>query len=311
MTSSYKGIPVSKAGERFGLSLEDLDELFQMREAGEAPGFGDDFGLPLTQAQFTEKGRGGVLGYKAPRTPTITKTLGSAERNAVNISNIFSPTSNISSPTGSAGAPAPKEEIKEPLKKEPLKPEFSPVRSFISPEGGDPTKNILGLSGVQRALQSGMTQQDLMAQAEKEGVGFGPDAAKMLGVSPAKQFLSQYIGSGGTSGTLGLSAVQQARQAGLSDPEIKTFATAQNLNFGPEAQRNLGLASAPAPAPAPAQSAPSVNLSSFIGAGGTAGALGLNAVNQARAQGLSDSQIRQMAAQQGLSLGSAAVASLR
>jgi hypothetical protein len=311
MTSSYKGIPVSKAGERFGLSLEDLDELFQMREAGEAPGFGDDFGLPLTQAQFTEKGRGGVLGYKAPRTPTITKTLGSAERNAVNISNIFSPTSNISSPTGSAGAPAPKEEIKEPLKKEPLKPEFSPVRSFISPEGGDPTKNILGLSGVQRALQSGMTQQDLMAQAEKEGVGFGPDAAKMLGVSPAKQFLSQYIGSGGTSGTLGLSAVQQARQAGLSDPEIKTFAAAQNLNFGPEAQRNLGLASAPAPAPAPAQSAPSVNLSSFIGAGGTAGALGLNAVNQARAQGLSDSQIRQMAAQQGLSLGSAAVASLR
>jgi hypothetical protein len=295
MTSSYKGIPVSKAGERFGLSLEDLEELFQMQEAGEAPGFGDDFGLPLTQAQFTEKGRGGVLGYKAPRTPTITKTLGSAERNAVNISNIFSP-------TGSAGAPAPKEEIKEPLKKE---PEFSPVRSFISPEGGDPTKNILGLSGVQRALQSGMTQQDLMAQAEKEGVGFGPDAAKMLGVSPAKQFLSQYIGSGGTSGTLGLSAVQQARQAGLSDPEIKTFATAQNLNFGPEAQRNLGLASAPA------QSAPSVNLSSFIGAGGTAGALGLNAVNQARAQGLSDSQIRQMAAQQGLSLGSAAVASLR
>ena len=306
MTSGYKGIPVSKAGERFGLSLEDLEELFQMQEAGEAPGFGDDFGLPLTQAQFTEKGRGGVLGYKAPRTPTITKTLGSAERNAVNISNIFSPTSNISSPTGSAGAPAPKEEIKEPLK-----PEFSPVRSFISPEGGDPTKNILGLSGVQRALQSGMTQQDLMAQAEKEGVGFGPDAAKMLGVSPAKQFLSQYIGSGGTSGTLGLSAVQQARQAGLSDPEIKTFAAAQNLNFGPEAQRNLGLASAPAPAPAPAQSAPSVNLSSFIGAGGTAGALGLNAVNQARAQGLSDSQIRQMAAQQGLSLGSAAVASLR
>jgi hypothetical protein len=72
MTSSYKGIPLQKAGERFGLKLSDLEELFDMRETAE----GDQFGLPLSRVQVTEKGRGGVLGYKSSRTPTAVKTYG-------------------------------------------------------------------------------------------------------------------------------------------------------------------------------------------------------------------------------------------
>jgi hypothetical protein len=300
MTTSYQGIPVAKAGERFGLSQEDLEELFQMREGGEEQ-MGDEFNLPLTQVQFTEKGRGGALGYKAARTPTVTKTLGSAERNAVNISNIFSPTNTVG---GQQQQPKLEEKLPERL------PTTQALRGFIGAEG-DPTKNILGLSAISRALESGMTAEQIRASAEKEGVGFGPEASKLLGTTPAQQYLSQYIGQGGTSGTLGLSAVEKARQAGLSDAEIRTFATAQNLNFGPSAQQSFGTA---APTPAPSYSAPapsSTNLSSFVGSGGTSGALGLEAVNRARSSGLSDSQIRQMASQQGLTLGGAAAASLR
>lgn len=284
MTSSYRGIPVSKAGERFGLSLEDLEELFQMRETGQPEGEGDQFGLPLTKTEFTEKGRGGVMGYKAARTPTVTKTLGGAERAAVNVSNIFKPTNQMTTPAA---------EQKEPAA--PAPQQFAPLRSFIGAQG-DPTKTILGAAATQRALQAGMTTEQLREAATKEGVGFSPEAAPLVGVPVAKQFLSQYIGPAGTAGYLGAAAVERARSAGLSDPEIKTFAAAQNLQFGSDVDFNKSTSAPAAPAPSP-------NLSSFIGPAGTQGFLGAAAVDRARSTGLSDEQIRQLAAQQGLAFG--------
>ena len=73
--TAYKGIPLQKAGTRFGLTATDLEELFDMREEGSS---GDEF-MPLVQTKMTEKGRGGVLGYKAARTPTAFKTYGALE----------------------------------------------------------------------------------------------------------------------------------------------------------------------------------------------------------------------------------------
>ena len=55
-------------------------------------------------------------------------------------------------------------------------------------------------------------------------------------------------------------------------------------------------------APAPQQQ---VNLSQFLGSNSSAGTLGANAFNRAIQSGLSDSQIRSLAAAQGLSIGSA------
>ena len=60
-------------------------------------------------------------------------------------------------------------------------------------------------------------------------------------------------------------------------------------------------------APAPAAPAPQqqVNLSQFLGSNSSAGTLGANAFNRAIQSGLSDSQVRNLAAAQGLSIGSA------
>jgi hypothetical protein len=60
-----------------------------------------------------------------------------------------------------------------------------------------------------------------------------------------------------------------------------------------------------APAQAPATPAPQqqVNLSQFLGSNSSAGTLGANAFNRAIQSGLSDSQVRSLAAAQGLSIG--------
>ena len=67
MTASRYKLPASfaeMAGRKFGINLLDL---FKDDEEGqsETSGF-----LPQFQTKVIEKGRGGVLGYKAPRTPT-------------------------------------------------------------------------------------------------------------------------------------------------------------------------------------------------------------------------------------------------
>jgi hypothetical protein len=53
--------------------------------------------------------------------------------------------------------------------------------------------------------------------------------------------LSSFIGSDGAYPTIGLTAVNRARSAGLSDSSIKDMALEENLSFGPRAKETLNI----------------------------------------------------------------------
>ena len=292
MTATRYKVPKNFALERFGINLLDF---FKEDEEGTGYEFEGFEGLaPQFKTSNLEKGRGGALGYKvSPNAPRFSRT---------------SEFSLVPEPLGGGGvaptpeAPVEKEEEEE-LKEEPFEERF--LTSFIG-EMGDPSKGVIGAMGVGRALEHGYTEEDVIKKAALEGVGFGEQAAKSLGLSD----LSQYQGPGATSGTIGLTALSGARSAGLSDELIKDLAKQQGLNFGEGAASQLGIQQArPAATSGGGGGSPS-NLSGFIGAAGNAGTLGLEAVNRARAQGISDAQIRQQAAAQGLGFGAAARSSL-
>lgn len=303
--SNLYGVDLTKAGERFGLSAADLEELFAMAdtpEESEGDAFDDQTfdGLPQTQVQWTEKGRGGVMGFRGPDRPTLTRTFGSEAVGAQTLS---------SRPGGDV--PQVSQTPQPPQVPEPAQTPQT-LRSFIGPQG-DPTGGAIGLEGIQRAMAAGMTPSQIQQQARTEGLAFGAQAGSALGLGD----LRSNIGALGdpTGGALGLSAVERARQSGLSDTAIRQLAQQQNLTFGTAAAQSLGMpapaAPAPAPAPRPAPAPSPAPMTQFVGAQGTAGGFGLEAVNRARAAGLSDAQIRQQAAAQGLTLGPAAAAALR
>jgi len=162
------------------------------------------------------------------------------------------------------------------------------------------TGKTIGYDALQGARQAGMSDQLIKQVAQQQGVGFGAQAAAELGV-PKVSDLSQYIdiGAGGSPGTLGLTAVKAAQQAGLTPQQITTKAKEQGLGFGAQAAAQLNV--------------PKVtDLSQYIdvGAGGSPGTLGLTALNSARSRGLSDTEIMQLAASQGLGFGKGARQSL-
>ena len=291
MTATRYKVPKNFALERFGINLLDL---FKEDEKGTSYEFNGFEGLaPQFKTSNLEKGRGGVLGYKvSPNAPKFSRT------------SVFSlaPEPLGGGGGGEASTPVPPEE-------EPFEERF--LTSFID-EMGDPSKGVIGAMGVGRALEHGYTKEDVIKKAALEGVGFGEQAAKSLGLSD----LNQYQGSGATSGIIGATALSEAKKAGLSDELIKDLAKQQGLNFGEGAASQLGVPSAsqqarPAATSGGGGGSPS-NLSGFInlGGGGNAGTLGLEAVNRARATGMSDAQIRQQAGSQGLGLGAAARAAL-
>lgn len=330
------------AGGLFGI---DLAGLFKDEE-GEGGGFQGFFSPEQTTTYL--KGRSpSTLTYKAAKNPAQIVT-----------SSIFKLADNVPTlPQESTTATETKPESKADRL----------LSSFIG-EMGDPNKRVLGAVGLGKAMEYGLSQADILSKAKQEGVTFGDQAAKTLGLSELLQYqgpqsegktiglealerarmagmsddlikqfaeeqgvgfgekaasqlgvakitdLNQYIGSaasGANPGTLGLEAVGRAKQAGLSDSQIRDLAAQQGLSFGAGAAQQLGVAPAsapaPAPAPAPARAPSSPNLSQFIGgAGSNAGTLGLEAVNRARQSGLSDAQIRQYASQQGLGFGAGA-----
>jgi len=285
MTATRYKVPKNFALERFGINLLDL---FKEDEEGKSYEFNGFEGLaPQFKTSNLEKGRGGVLGYKvSPNAPKFSRT------------SVFSLAPEPLGGGGGAPTPVPPEE-------EPFEERF--LTSFIG-EMGDPSKGVIGAMGVGRALEHGYTKEDVIKKAALEGVGFGEQAAKSLGLSD----LSQYQGSGATSGTIGLTALSGARRAGLSDELIKDLAKQQGLNFGEGAASQLGIQQARPAATSGGGGGSASNLSGFINfaGGGNAGTLGLEAVNRARAQGISDAQIRQQAAAQGLGFGAAARSSL-
>lgn len=322
MTSSYQGIPVAKAGERFGLSQEDLEELFQMREGGEEQ-MGDEFNLPLTQVQFTEKGRGGTLGYKAAQTPTVTKTLGGAERAVTNISNIFSPT------------------LSQTMASEENKPEAPPEAPKAQPfawqenlKGGG-----FGTADYQAALAKGFSNEAIKEFMTTHkgtfggsGLNIGADVRQALGLGGEYQSDLAKIASSTNRaadvtatpqnwmqltrarGGLGQAAYDSARQAGYSDQEIANYAKTFGLTVGEKAaQSSPALASmrqqqiTPAP-----QEARSRILKHSSAEGAQQGSIGLAGLERAAAeQGISATEAARRAQAAGIRLGEKAAALLR
>jgi len=111
----------------------------------------------------------------------------------------------------------------------------------------------------------------------------------------ADRLLSSFIGKGGTGGAIGAMGVGRAMEFGYTPEEILSKARAENLTFGEQAARSLGI---------------STDLKGYTGEGATAGALGQAAVERMRAGGLSDVAIRSLAQQQGLKFGESAAKNL-
>lgn len=111
----------------------------------------------------------------------------------------------------------------------------------------------------------------------------------------ADRLLSSFIGEGSTGGAIGAMGVGRAQEYGLTNEQILEKARAENLKFGEQAARGLGI---------------DTNVTSYTGAGSTAGALGMSAVERMRNQGLADEAIRSLAQQQGLKFGENAARSL-
>lgn len=104
----------------------------------------------------------------------------------------------------------------------------------------------------------------------------------------ADRLLSSFIGEDGKEGAIGAMGIGRAQGYGYTNEEILAKARAENLKFGEQAARGLGL---------------NTDTSSYIKQGGTQGALGSAAVERMRGQGLSDQAIRSLAQQQGMKFG--------
>lgn len=130
-----------------------------------------------------------------------------------------------------------------------------------------------------------------------------PQAAQPSAMTPvlpkvkekADRLLSSFIGDLGTGGSIGAMGVGKAMEYGYSPEEILGKARAENLTFGEQAARGLGI---------------STDVTSYTGAGSTAGALGQAGVERMRASGLSDEAIKSLAQQQGLKFGEQAARNL-
>jgi len=228
MTSSrYKDTPVAKAGERFGLTLADLESLFDLKEGSAEDIVGDQFqGLPLTQVKTTEKGRGGALSFKAPRTPTAMKTYGALEGRG-----------NVVATGGSMGdiniGPLQQQQPPQPPKdtRPGISSSFGQSPEFFGHEdyfrnleaGYSPTeikefvgKNVGLLRGENVPGQGGLYDQ--LMRGSVPTVGFSGDALRQ------QQQMSKISSAYGDSPDyFGHADLDAARQKGVSDTDVKQF----------------------------------------------------------------------------------------
>jgi hypothetical protein len=270
-------IPFSTGRAAGGLFGIDLAGLFKDDDTN-----GGGFQGFLSPAQTTAllKGRSpGTMTYRAAKTPSRTTTY-------------------MELPEQKQEA-AKQEAATQQTKADRL------LSSFIDANLGDPNKKVLGAVGLGRALEYGLTPEQLKTKAKTEGITFGEQAAKHLGISDLNQYINPTTGK---AGVLGLEAVEKARGSGMSDELIRNLAKQQNLGFGEKASSALGVTTG---TPGANSGGPDLGKFIDISAGGTPGMLGLAAVNKARQSGLTDAQIRQYAGEQRLGFGQAALASLR
>jgi hypothetical protein len=255
-TTAYKGIPLQKAGERFGLTSADLEELFDMREEGAS---GDGF-MPLVQTKMTEKGRGGVLGYKAARTPTAFKTYGALEGQGDTVAT-----------GGSVGDIKIGQTVTQPAQPvQPVQPVQPATPKKLTAQdvladfgkydvgekglfGGQDVDNLrtLGLSDedIRQVATGRSAEQPLPAAVYQRlgGVTAGEQAKATRLVDPqtfAKQFISGVTGfDAGEAGIFGGQDVDAMRTQGYSDDQIRATARAlqaQGKALPPAVTRRLG-----------------------------------------------------------------------
>lgn len=291
-----------KAGEIFGL---DLEGLFAEGEDGTVEGF-EGF-TPSIKVVEQYQGRSpSTLTYKNPKTPPKTVTFELAPKLPSAVDTDAGTTADTGAGAGTGVSTGGQQYVPQ---EEPAVEEKADrlLSSFIGPLG---TSGSIGAMGVGRAQEYGYSPEEIKSMAQEEGLTFGEQAAKGLGINTNVQ---SYTGPQATSGAMGLAAVEKARMAGLSDEAIRSLAQQQGLKFGEAAASSLGAGSAQtyqAPAPAPSQPAAAPTASSSIASfaaspsGGSIGVAGLQ--RAAEAKGITLEQAARRAAKQGLTLGAGA-----
>lgn len=280
MAAYTSTIPFFPAGLKLGIKSEELQKLFEDEEGGTV-GFQNFPKITTT----TVKGRGtGTLGYNIGGQPTRVET-------------VFGETAAV--PT----LPTQPEEPETP--EEPIAPEQKFLSSFIGDMG---TPGVVGAVALGRAQEYGYDKPEILKMAEAEGLTFGEQAARGLELPYVKD-LTKARGSSADPNypkALGLEAVKRLQEKGYSKEAIQGLASDQEIKFGEKASSYLG--GAPRVQAPSSSRSPAPKMSSFVGSGGTSGFMGQQAVQRAKASGLSESQIRNMAAQQGLKFGAKAFA---
>jgi hypothetical protein len=113
--------------------------------------------------------------------------------------------------------------------------------SFIAQYGGNPyTMANTGQKAIDRALESGLTINQIREQAAKEGLSFGSGAQQYLSARPETSFIAQYGGNEATMRHSGMEAVNRALVAGLTPADIDKRAAAEGISFGTNAAAFLG-----------------------------------------------------------------------
>ena len=307
-----KGVPekfgrtMRKAGNIFGIDLAGLFE-----DEGETTEGFEGF-APTFRMTSNLKGRSpNTATYKAPYQPSRTAefTLGPRPTGGASIGDI-----NIDI-RDAIGAPAPMPPKKEEKKEEILDRTLS---SFIGSGGGG---GAIGAQGIGRAQQYGYTDSEIRAMANQEGLKFGENAARSLGLNT--ELTSAKGGEGTTEGALGASAVQRLRDRGLADEAIVSLAKQQGLKFGEAAGQQLGVGQSmlyQAPQAAASSGGGGSNLGqaardikqvygssnpAYSGGGGI-GEAGIE--RMAAARGISFAQARDQARSSGLTIGARAAA---
>ena len=151
-----------------------------------------------------------------------------------------------------------------------------------------------------RIAEFSLTPEGTGATAGTVTSQVGAEPSAMLPAKPkveekADRLLSSFIGELGTGGSIGAMGVGKAMEYGYTPEQILSKARAEKLTFGAEAARGLGI---------------NTDVTSYTGAGSTAGALGQASIERMRASGLSDEAIKSLAQQQGLKFGESAAKNL-
>lgn len=115
------------------------------------------------------------------------------------------------------------------------------MSEFMRFYGGDQsTAGSVGLAALQRALDAGLTINEIRNRAAKENFGFGTEAQNFLDERPSNSFIAQYGGNEASMVEAGLQAVARAYGAGLTFDQIRKQAEQEGVTFGSNAQRLFG-----------------------------------------------------------------------